>query len=128
MGKIDKELAIQMRREGRSFSEIAGCFGCSHQAIANMLKHQVRARKDCNTIDIIPYKGLYEFMLSHRMLTIEGLTRAMFGSSDRASHEKVRRFLRGHDISFPKHAYDNLIAYTGMTYEQLFEPREVNDG
>lgn len=128
MGKVDKELAIQMRREGRTYGEIAECFGVSHQAVTKMLKNCVRARKDCDTIDMIPYKGLYEFMVSHRMLTIEGLTAVMFSESDHAKHEKVRRFLRGHDISFPKHTYDNLIAYTGMTYEQLFEPREVSDG
>lgn len=123
--KFDKELAIAMRRDGKNDREIADYFGVSHQAVQQRLKGCIHARKDGNAIEKIPYKGLYEFLLAHPKVRITYLAAIMFPNySDHAKAEKVRRFIQGGYASFPKVAYDRLMAYTGMTYEQLFELRE----
>jgi hypothetical protein len=128
VGKIDKELAIQMRREGRTYEEIGKHFGVSKQGVHDLLNRNPKARKDCKTIDLIPYKGLYEFMVANETMTIARLTKIMFGYQKSSATANVRSFLCGRNTSFPKSVYDNLIAHTGMTYEQLFEPREGFDG
>lgn len=129
MGKVDKELAIEMRRQGMSFPEIGEHFGVSKQYISALLKNCVRARMDCETIEMIPYKGLYDFMMANKKVTISSLSRTMWsGNAGHTRGERVRRFLQGQNVSLPKSAYDRLMAYTGMTYEQLFELREGFDG
>lgn len=123
MSKIDRDLAASMRRDGKTYQEIADCFGVSPQAVSDSLKKHVHARKDLNAIEKIPYKGLYEFMLSHPRVSITHLSAKMFQYPNHASSEKVRRLIQGGYAQLPKSAYDRLIKYTGMTYEQLFELR-----
>ena len=124
MGKIDKELAISMRRDGKSYSEIADCFGVSCQAVQYCLKRCIKARKDMSAIEKIPYKGLYEFMVAHPKVSITSLSAKIVKYPDHANAEKVRRFIQGKNAQFPKYTYDRLLAYTGMTYERLFELRD----
>ena len=122
--KIDKELAIEMRKEGKTYQEIGAYFGVSHQAVAKAVNNVSRARKSSPVFEQIPYKGLYEFMQANKKVTIWGLAKIMGMDGSHTSQEKLRRFLLGRDVLLHKHAYDNLIARTGMTYEQLFELRE----
>ena len=122
---IDKELAREMRYEGKTFAEIAEYFGVSKQAVSKMLNNSVRRRRrDAQLFDQIPYKGIYEFIQANEKVTVPRFAAIMGMSMGGASTEKARRFLRGESVSLFKYNYDALIEKTGMTYEQLFELRE----
>lgn len=123
MSKVDKELAVKMRREGKNNSEIANCFGVSHQAISAICRKR-GARKFSDFIEKIPYKGIYEYMKADEKLTIPKLTRLVGLDGAHTNTEKVRRFIYGENVSVSKKVYDNLISLTSMTYEQLFELRD----
>lgn len=122
--KINKELAIVMRLEGKTCQEIADHFGVSNQAVSRMLRNQVRYRKDGKIFDQIPYKGLYEFMQSNHKITVPKLALIMGMTVTANNNRKVERLLQGKCTWLPKKAYDGLIKHSGMTYEQLFELRE----
>ena len=124
--KIDRELAREMRYEGKTFSEIGEYFGVSQQAVSRVLKNCVRSRKrEARLFDQIPYKGIYEFIQSDEKITVPRFAVIMGMPAGGASTEKARRLLEGNQcVALFKRNYDALIAATGMTYEQLFELRE----
>ena len=123
--KIDKEIAIAMRVNGATYTEIADYFGVSYQAVQGVLRHCARARRGGDSfLTNIPYKGLYEFFLKHERVTIPYLARVMYTHANRNSEEVTRRLCMGGNARVPKKALDRLLAYTGMTYEELFELRE----
>lgn len=124
-GKIDKELAIAMRVKGATYAEIADHFGVSWQAVQRMLRYYAHRRRGGDEfLATIPYKGLYAFLFNHDRVTIPQLARVMYKSAHRNNVEVVRRFINGGNAHVPKKAIDRLLAYTGMTYEKLFELRE----
>lgn len=124
MAKIDRQIAIAMRYEGKTLMEIADHFGVSYQAVQKALKHSIRSRKNGEIFEHIPYKGLYEWMKLNPTVSVPRLGVIMGMSYCHATQEKVGRLLRGQYVALPKRAYDRLIAHTGMTYEQLFELRD----
>lgn len=124
-GKIDKEIAIAMRLNNRTYKEIAEYFGVSWQAVQQKLRYCTRARKDGDYIERIPYKGLYDFLMEHPRVTIPYLASVMNNMhANKAIIERVRRLFEGKCAHFTKKELDRLLAYTGMTYEELFELRE----
>lgn len=123
MSKVDKELAVKMRREGKSTIEIADYFGVSFQAISAICRKR-GARKFSDFIEKIPYKGIYEYMMADEKLTIPKFASRLGLDGDHASTEKLRRFIYGENVSINKRIYDNLLSLTGMTYEQVFELRD----
>ena len=124
-GKIDKELAIEMRLRNMSHQEIADHFGVSHQAVQQLLRNCTRARKDGDYIERIAYKGLYDFLIEHPRVTIPRLAGIIYRDHvSRNQIEIVRRLLEGKNVHIMKDGLDRLLAYTGMTYERLFELRE----
>ena len=124
MGRIDKELAIEMRRQGMTYKQIGEHFGVSWQAVHFQITHCDRARKDGDYIEKIPYKGLYDFLIKHDRVTIPQLARVVFNNRGHAETERMRSLCNGCGAHVSKKGIDRLLAYTGMTYEQLFELRE----
>ena len=123
--KIDKDLARELRYEGKSHEEIAEYFGVSKQAVSHVLKNSVRSRRrDAKLFDQIPYKGIYEFIQANEKVTVPRFAEIMGLPRSRTSTEKARRLLQGYGVYLSKRNYDALIEKTGMTYEQLFELRE----
>lgn len=123
MGRIDKELAIEMRRQGMTYKQIGDHFGVSWQAVHFKLVHCERARKSGNYIEKIPYKGLYDFLIKHDRVSISQLAMVVFKSQNKAATERMRSLCNGCGAHVSKKGIDRLLAYTGMTYEQLFELR-----
>lgn len=123
---INKQVAADMRRQGASISEIAEFFGVTHQAVQQILSNVVRARKNEYFIESIPYKGIYEYFIEHKKMTVPAFARVMYDScAGRAETERARRLLAGASRTHvTKAAIDRLIRFTGKTYEQLFELRE----
>lgn len=122
-GRIDMDTAIAMRRNGKTYMEIAKCFGVSWQAVQYRLVNCVRARKDGDWIEQVPYNGLYDFLMMHDRVSIPVLTKVVLSEASRNNVERMRRFCYGRNVHIPKKAIDRLIAYTGLTYEELFKLR-----
>lgn len=121
MGAVDKEVVLKMLQDGKSSREIADCLGVSIQAVSAVSRWN---RENAANIEKIPYKGIYEFMMSNPNMTVPKLARLLGLNGDRASTVKLRRFIHGDNVAFTKREYDNLSAVTGMTYEHLFAPRD----
>lgn len=122
---VDRVTAAQLRSEGKSYAEIAEVFGVSRQRIQQVLKKKVvYNRKYAAEIERIPYEGLYRFMVENPKVTYPALANILFGKSDRQKNETARNFAHGMSSKIPKRGYDNLIARSGMSYEQLFKLRE----
>ena len=124
MGRIDKELAIEMRRQGMTYKQIGEHFGVSWQTVHFQITHCDRARKGGNYIEKIPYKGLYDFLIKHDRVSISQLAMVVFKSQNKAATERMRNLCNGGGAHVSKKGIDRLLAYTGMTYEKLFELRE----
>lgn len=123
---IDLEVAVQMRREGATFEEIGHRFGVTRQQAYQHLKRHCHTRKNSALMESIPYKGIYDYLMSNPRMTFPGLTYAMLGVQDKASQSRVARFVSGSsNAQLPKRAIDNLIKLTGLRYEELFAEREV---
>lgn len=122
--RIDMEIAIAMRLDNKTYQEIADRFGVSYQCVQQKLRYCTRARKDGDYIERIPYKGLYDFLMEHERVTIPYLAGIMYTDTSRARIERVRHLFEGRSAHITKGALDRLLAYTGMTYEELFELRE----
>ena len=122
---VDKELAIEMRRDGKTFREIGEHFGVSHQRAQQIIGNGVRSRKSTMDMEQIVYKGIYDYMVSHPLVTIPTIARIIHGgSSTGVQIANARRLIHGGNVHITKSGIDRLIAKTGMTYEQLFELRE----
>lgn len=95
--------------------------------------HQVvgteRVRK-CNCdIERIKYKGLYEFMQENPTVTFFVLAREMQGGGNRNYYEKFRNFATGKTETshFSINQIKRLIEFTGKSFEELFEERELQN-
>ncbi|MBQ5640475.1 MAG: helix-turn-helix domain-containing protein [Ruminococcus sp.] len=122
---IDKELAAEMRRDGMTNREIAERLGCSPQYIQQILGNRVRSRKCTMDMELVAYKGIYDYMVANPRVTVPTIARIIHGHS--ATNKQVahaRRLIHGKNVLISKRGLDALIAKTGMTYEQLFELRE----
>ncbi len=123
--KIDKSVAIQMYREGKSMRDIAEHFNVSKQAVSQVLFYGERVRRDGAIFENIPYKGLYEYFAENKSMSIPKFARIVTNNFNPASTtNKFRRLLEGKGVSLCKRWIDNMIDLTGMTYEHLFELRE----
>lgn len=121
---IDREVAIEMRRQGKTYGEISKVFGVSRQRVQQAIGKDPRARKEGTLVDRIPYQGLYDYMVAHPRLTVPAFAMIVFGNGDGATSNRMRYILTGENVAIKKKSMDKLLSVTGMTYEQLFEPRE----
>jgi hypothetical protein len=121
---VDKEKALQMRRDGATLNEIGNTFGVSGEYIRQILKHQVRNRKNTTDMEKIVYEGIYNWLMANPKMTFPAVARLMFGHTSCGYTNVAMNLLHGKNCRISKQAYDRLMAATGMTYEQLFKLRE----
>lgn len=126
---IDREVAIEMRRQGKSFEDIGKAFGVSRQAVHKKIGKEPRAKKYDGIVDRIPFQGLYDYMVAHPRLTVPAFAMIVFGDYGKNKTNCMCGILTGENVSIKGKYMDKLLSVTGMTYEQLFKPREgyVND-
>ncbi len=121
---VDREIAVQMRRDGATLQEIGDVFGVTRERIRQVLVKQPRARKCSTDLEKIVYEGLYNYMMDNPKMTFTSLAMVMLNNGGNAASNKIQRFAHGKNCVISKKAYDRLIKKTGMTYEQLFKLRE----
>lgn len=115
---------IEMRKQGKSYIEIGEKFGISRQRVHQLLGGRVR--KDSVNIEKIKYVGIYELFQNDPSMTYARLTRIMCNTSDETIKERIRRVVqRSEQCTLTINEINNLIAYTGKTFEELFEVRRV---
>lgn len=123
---IDRQLALDMRRNGATLREIGDYFGVSYQRVSQVLYGYTRTRRDEAFIEKIVYKGIYDYMVAHENMTMPKLALEMYGcvGKNRAYVERLRRLFEGKDANISKGVIDRLLALTGLTYERFFELRD----
>jgi hypothetical protein len=121
--KVNKEEARRLYNEGLSCSEIARQFGVTRQYCSSLMK-EIPTRRHGKIFDNIPYKGLYNLFQKERWLSIPRFATVIFGTSTRATSAKVYRLLSGDNVSLNISEIKRLIEYSGMSFEELFAPRE----
>ena len=116
MTTVELEKALQMRMEGQTYAQIGEALHYSRQHICNTLqtvamgcKSRGRTRRACRDI----YPRLAQWMVEHdcSYTRLAELTGASYGA--------ISNLMRGcGDPS--KRLIDNILAATGLTYEQAF--------
>lgn len=122
------ETALCLRNEGLTFREIGERYGCTKQAVENLLKRNgVGTRKNGKIFANIPYAGLYKFFAENRKMSVAGFSYAVFGkniNTQKCNHAKARRLLEGRNETLTLNNIRRMLALTGMTFEELFAERE----
>lgn len=123
--------------QGLTLEEIGKIVGLSKQRVCQInnkgkSKEDIyRKRKGTMYFEKIRFQGIYELFKND--YTMSYYKFAFVVVKDRASQrnvaEKWRKLLTGYtnEIEIRISWINNLIEYSGMTYEYLFKPREVTD-
>lgn len=128
MGKTNIARAEQLRKDGKTYEEIAQEMGVTKQAVYSALKNAGRIRRRYETIfEECPYVGLRKFLLENKKLKIYGIARGIFGGVSQKEMAKVHRILRGDDVLVTFRNIKNLETMTGMGFDELFATEESND-
>ncbi len=119
---------IVLREQGKTYQEIADMFGVSKQSVQQTISNAERKvggriRKNNADIEKIAYKGLYELFLNDTTMTVSKLSRAVYGNASNKNRSKIDRLLQGENARVTIMELKNLIEFTGMPFEELFEPR-----
>lgn len=128
---------LKLRIEGHPMSEIAEMYGISRQRVFQLTNKLIskdelfRARQEQLDIEKIRYQGIYEmFKKDYRMTYYKFQCIASKSKYRKATlMERWRRFLQGEtkDVTIELSWINNLIEYSGMTYEELFKERNLNE-
>lgn len=124
--KIDRDLMIKLRKEGKTYREIADVFGCSGELVRmampkNLRGHKVQKKLKGRMIseEIIarcPYLGLAQWLYSHPEVGITELARAAgWGNSKR-----MWTLVSGANSCMTIETVVRLEEYTGMSFAELF--------
>jgi hypothetical protein len=124
--KIDRELMIKLRKEGKTYSEIAAVFGCSGELVRmampeNLCGHNGPRKYKGRRIseEIIarsPYIGLAKWLYSHPEVGITELAQAAgWGNSSR-----MWRLISGANNPMTIETVIRIEEYTGMSFAELF--------
>lgn len=130
-----EERAKQMlclRQQGKTYQEIGDLFGVTRQRVYDIINHEHkykgRLRKSTYDIEKIKYKGLYELFKKDLTLTTYKLGKIIFGKENISSsyRSKIIPLLeKEKEVNLKIKQIKNLIEYSGMTFEELFQEREV---
>lgn len=129
---------LQLRIEGHTMKEIAEMYGTSKQRVCQITNKLIskedlsRARREQIDIEKIRFQGVYEIFKNDYRMTYKKFQRiaSKTKAGNNAYSERWRRFVTGEskDAEIKLDWINNLIEYSGMTYEELFAHREVNNG
>ncbi|MGN0557882.1 MAG: hypothetical protein ACI4IS_00325 [Acutalibacteraceae bacterium] len=123
---------IVLREQGMTYQAIADIYGVTKQSVEELIKkaelqigNNERIRKNNANIEKIAYKGVYDLFANDTSMTVSKLTRICNGTSNKSSVSKFQRFIEGGEsVTITINQIKNLIKFSGMSFEQLFEPRE----
>lgn len=122
MAKTNIARAEELRKEGKTYEQIAKEIGVTKQAVHSALKNNGRLRRRYEAIfEECPYNGLRNFLLENKYVKISGLSINIFGHCEPKAMAKVNRLLRGDDVLMSVRNIKTLEKFTGMTFDELFE-------
>lgn len=119
---------IVLREQGKTYQEIGEMYGVSKEAVQSAIKtaekyYGFKVRKSNANIEKIAYKGIYELFKNDQSMTVSKLCNICFGTSNNKTKTKMYGFIKGKNVSLTLNNIQKLIAYSGMTFEELFELR-----
>lgn len=119
---------IVLREQGKTYQEIGEIYGVSKEAVQSAIKNAekhygCRVRKENTNIEKIAYKGIYQIFENDRFMTVSKLCRICFNTTNRNTIAKTQHLMEGKNVILTVKNIQNLIAYSDMTFEELFEPR-----
>ena len=125
--KINMEALERMAAEGMTWQEMAEVFGLSRQRVQQAAAARgIRKRRDGKIYEQIPYKGLYALFQTDRHMSVSRFAGLVFGWSGNANNEKTRNLLKGREVSLKIMHIRRICRLCGMSFEETFEPREVD--
>jgi hypothetical protein len=124
--KIDRDLMITLRKEGKSYREIAAVFGCSGELVRLAMPKNLRGleippkrkgrRISEEVISRCPYLGLARWLYSHPEVGITELAKAAgWGNSTR-----MWRLISGANSEMTIETVIKIEEYTGLPFAELF--------
>lgn len=121
MTESEKTIAVRLRSQGMTYSEIGEVLGVTRQYVHQLIGPKRKGDKFYNQI---PYTGWYEIFRDNPDLTVPGFVIDCFGTNSRALIAKIGRMLGGKNVALSLFQIRKILSYTGKTWEELFEKRD----
>ena len=122
--KKQKEIE-QLRKEGKTYQEIADYYGVTKQAIHGLVTHYERRKnKRDKEIDKIIYSGIYDMFVKDENLSMSKVCDIMGYCKCSVNTKKIRSFLYGETDSIRYTAINNILKYLNKTYDEVFALRK----
>lgn len=122
--KGNEEHMIALRKQGKTYEEIAKQYGVSRQHIHKLIgKHRIRK----NSVDIeqIAYEGIYRLFADDQTMTFAKLATIMFGRKENNYRMLATRFSHGSaEVRLTVQNIKNLCDYIGEPFEYVFGARK----
>ena len=119
---IDINEIIELRHEGYTLAEIGQRYGVTRQRIHQILTEgKVKPRRWSKTYQQIPYKGLREYVVNNKYVSITYLSRLLFGTPCHTTDLRVMRMMQGADTQLSISQIKRLEKDSGMPFSYLFQ-------
>lgn len=123
MAAIEYSVARAMRDSGASYAQIGERFGVSRQyAYQYLRRYDESTHRKCNSVEKIPYEGLYEYVKATGMDGVRAIAMNAYGDTKQETIFKLNRYLHGDALPSWKFVLGTLKA-TGMDFEDVFKER-----
>lgn len=133
--KDQKEQMIALRKEGKTFEEIAKRYGISkqyvYQIIRDVCRNDDRARKHTFNCENIVYEGIYQLFANDYKMTEAKLAKIIFDVKyiDNKHREKKRNLIFNHkEVTLSINQIRNICEFIGEPFEYVFKVRETKGG
>lgn len=125
MGKVNFEIANEMRANGATYEETSKTFGVSKQAVWQTMNRpefaKERKRKNCKLYSNVYYKGLADWLAKDEKLTAGKIAKILYEHQGTAEVNRIHRMIQGRDVRFTINQIKKMLEASGMTFEQMFE-------
>lgn len=120
-----REQATALRKQGKTYQEIADYMGISKAYVAILLDKTVKTSNfHIWPIELSPYPVLTQWM-NDNQITRQELAEKLGYSPSTGSYYIITKIMR--TDKFTKKEIDKLLEITGMTYEELFKRQDTPD-
>lgn len=120
-----REQATALRKQGKTYQEIADYMGISKAYVAILLDKTVKTSNfHIWPIELSPYPVLTQWM-NDNQITRQELAEKLGYSPSTVSYYIITKIMR--TDKFTKKEIDKLLEITGMTYEELFKRQDMSD-
>lgn len=117
--------AVEMREQGFTLQQIADELGYSRQNVCQQLRKLGIERGSVKNIKTIIYKGLADWMIKNDM-SINMLAMKIYKKYYNTTCNNLIKKLRGERV-ITMQEIKKILEVTGMTFEECFEERELEN-